>query len=119
LRRKAEDKLKAINEAYVTIRASQPRQDQDDAPHWRVRWRGREMRAHNLHAIATLIDRGALGEEAEVFDPGAGRWLALTEIPECAPPWCGGACAAIAHMHSPARSSRSSSFSAAQRRAGS
>lgn len=86
LRRKAEEKLKAINEAYETIRASHPRQDQDDdrddTPHWRIRWRGREMRAGSLQEIVTLVDRGRLGEETEVFDPGAGRWLALTEIPE-------------------------------------
>lgn len=86
LRRRAEEKLKAINNAYETIRASHPeRQEPDeerDAPGWRVRWRGREGRAASLQAIAVLVDRGAVGEEAEVFDPGVGRWLALTDFPE-------------------------------------
>lgn len=45
LRQKAEDKLKAINEAYETIRASRewPDDRRDDGD-WRVRSRGREMR---------------------------------------------------------------------------
>jgi curved DNA-binding protein CbpA len=87
LRRKAEEKLKAINEAYETIRAARPdRPERDeppsDAPSWRVRWRGHEARAASLQAIAMLVDAGSIGEEAEVLDPAAGRWMALTDFPE-------------------------------------
>lgn len=89
LRRKAEEKLKAINEAYETIRASRPerperpeREEPSDTPSWRVRWRGHEARADSLQAIAMLVDAGTIGEEAEVLDPAAGRWMALTDFPE-------------------------------------
>jgi len=94
LRRKAEEKLKAINEAYETILASGPgqyrrhqqhreeRKEENEAPAWRVRWRGHEAHAANLPDIVTLVERGALGEDAEIYDPAAARWIPLTEFPE-------------------------------------
>ena len=83
LRQKAEERLKAINEAYETIRASRegPDDDGDDGA-WRVRSRGRELRVAGLDVVVTLVNRGAVGEEAEVFDPAAGRWIPLADIPE-------------------------------------
>ncbi len=90
LRRKAEEKLKAINEAYETIRASRRDGHGDDektvhdqaGPSWRVRWRGREARAASLEEIVQLVVRGDIDESAEVFDPGTGRWIELTGIPD-------------------------------------
>jgi hypothetical protein len=92
LRQKAEEKLKAINEAYETIRASRAgdgsespeseRHDDETPLSWRVRWRGREARAANLQEIVMLVDRGGVGEDAEVFDPGAARWRPLVEFAE-------------------------------------
>lgn len=86
LRRRAEEKLKAINEAWETIRAARegssrrPYAEEDPRDTWRVRWRGREIRVAGLNAIAILVHRGAIGEEAEIFDPTAGRWAALREF---------------------------------------
>jgi hypothetical protein len=92
LRQKAEERLKAVNEAYETIRASResgwsgtPRPtpgEGGDGGAWRVRSHGREMRVAGLHAVVTLVNRGAVGEEAEVFDPATGRWIPLADIPE-------------------------------------
>lgn len=97
LRRKAEEKLKLINEAYATIRASRAGRDsghgsdsergserngQDAPPAWRVRWRGREALAASLQEIVMLVDRGGVGEDAEVFDPGAARWRPLADFAE-------------------------------------
>lgn len=90
LRRKAEEKLKAINEAYETIRASRRdvRGDGDDGipeqegTSWRVRWHGREGRAASLQEIANLVARGNIDESAEVLDPGTGRWSPLIELPD-------------------------------------
>lgn len=87
LRRRAEEKLKAINEAWEAIRASRegssrrPYADEDAPDAWRVRWSDREVRvAGGLQAIVILVHRGAIGEEAEIFDPAAGRWAALAEF---------------------------------------
>lgn len=94
LRKKAEEKLKAINEAYETILASGPgqyrrhqqhheeRKEENEASAWRVRWRGHEARVPDLQAIVTLVGRGALGEDAEIYDPAAARWIPLVEFPE-------------------------------------
>ena len=94
LRRKAEEKLKEINAAWETIRTaregtfrSAPRgssteDEGDPGDAWRVRWRGREARVANLNAVLLLVHRGTIGEDAEVFDPTAGRWQPLTEFPE-------------------------------------
>jgi hypothetical protein len=80
LSQKAGQKLAAINEAYETILASRdsPREDPSS---WRVRSRGREYPAPTLDAIVILVDDGAFGDEAEVFDPEVGAWSALTSIP--------------------------------------
>lgn len=94
LRRKAEEKLKAINEAWETIRSSRGRSssrgfasdssrpEQEESGTWRVRWRGREARVGGPAEIAALLDRGHIGEKAEAFDPAAGRWIPITDIPE-------------------------------------
>jgi hypothetical protein len=88
LRRKAEEKLKAINQAWETIRESReggsrrPYAEEEARDAWRVRWRGREVRVADLHAIVILVHRGAIGEDAEIFDPEAGRWAPLAEFAE-------------------------------------
>lgn len=91
LRQKAEEKLKDINGAYETIRASREggwsRARRHAAPDqgaaaWRVRWHGREVEVAGLGEVVTLLADGAIGEEAQVFDPAAGRWIPLAEIPE-------------------------------------
>lgn len=94
LRRKAEEKLKAINEAWETIRESRergtgrsrrrgaPPQDRGGSTTgWRVRSRGREISVPDLEGIAELVARGSVGGDAEVYDPKFGRWVPLEEIP--------------------------------------
>lgn len=92
LRRKAEEKLKAINEAWETIRTSRGRgssrgfasdssqPEREARETWRIRWRGREARVGGPAEIATLLDQGHIGEKAEAFDPAAGRWIPITDI---------------------------------------
>lgn len=93
LRQKAEEKLKAINEAYETIRASREgrsrRYGEEEAPYgedeagaWRVRWAGREIRVASVAHAANLIDRGAIGEGAELLDPTTGKWAPVADFPE-------------------------------------
>lgn len=93
LRQKAEEKLKAINEAYETIRASREGRSrrfaeeeasygEDEGGAWRVRWAGREIRVASVATVASLIDRGAVGEGAEVFDPSTGKWAPAADYPE-------------------------------------
>jgi hypothetical protein len=89
LQRRAEEKVKAINEAYETIRQSRlgawSSDDDDDSPDspgpWRVRTRGREYGFASLEEIASLTSRGAIREPAEVLDPDTGLWHPLAEIP--------------------------------------
>lgn len=84
VQRKAQEKLKAINEAYQTVRAA--RADgwakAEHAAEWRVRVGEREMSVADLDSLAHMADRGRIGEEAEVFNPGVGRWMPLLEVPE-------------------------------------
>lgn len=93
LRQRAEEKLKAIHEAYETIREARgafppesvsAEEADPDAPEsgWRVRWRGREFAVEDLREAATLVDRGTIGDGAEVFDPSVGCWAAADWIPE-------------------------------------
>ena len=88
LRHKAEEKLKTINQAFETIRASreggyrQPRAAEEPDHSWRVRFRGREIRVSGIEVIALLVARGHVGEDAEIFDPRAGRWAPLSEFGE-------------------------------------
>ncbi len=88
LRRKAEEKLKAINEAYEMILASHPEDHLlhddpgEEAPAWRIRWRGQESGVAGFQAIMTLVERGRIGEDAELLDPAVGQWAPLTNFPE-------------------------------------
>jgi hypothetical protein len=88
LRQKAEEKLKTINQAFETIRASReggyrpPRPAEEPDHSWRLRFRGREIRVAGLEVIILMVDRGHVGEDAEIFDPRAGRWAALDGFAE-------------------------------------
>lgn len=93
LRERAEEKLKAVHEAYETIREARGAFSPDavaeeeadpDAPEsgWRVRWKGREFAVADLSAAAALVNQGAIGDGAEVFDPSVGCWAAAEWIPE-------------------------------------
>jgi hypothetical protein len=87
LREKAEEKLKTINTAYATIREScgsawdETAGDVDEPGPWRARSRGHETRFADLESIARVVERGTLGEDADVFDPLAGTWVPLATIP--------------------------------------
>jgi curved DNA-binding protein CbpA len=88
LRRKAEEKLKEINEAWKTIRDSAERtaraavRDEDDKPVWRVRARGREYRFAHVDDIARLARRGDLRADAQIFDAATDRWVAIGTLPD-------------------------------------
>lgn len=88
LRRKAEEKLKEINEAWKTIQDSVEwtdrarARDEEGGPVWRVRARGREYRFADLEDIARLARRGQLRADAEMFDAAADRWVAIGTIPD-------------------------------------
>ena len=94
LRQRAEEKLKAVHEAYATLRESRgewPRQAAGEAAApdpeaeesgWRVRWRGREIAVEDVTEAAALVDRGTIGEGAEILDPSVGCWAAADWIPE-------------------------------------
>lgn len=75
LRTKAEEKLKAINAAYATISES------EWPGAWRARSRGRETRFADLESIARSVERGALGDDADVLDPAVGEWVRLATVP--------------------------------------
>lgn len=91
LQRKAQEKLKAINSAYETIRGersgggwradrSAPREE-GSAPVWKVRSGGREWPAPNLETILAWTAAGRIAPDAEVFDPGPGSWSRLDSSP--------------------------------------
>lgn len=94
LRQRAEEKLKAIHEAYASIRESRGGWTREPAGEetapgpeteetgWRVRWRGREIAVEDVTEAAALVDRGTIGDGAEVFDPSVGCWAAAEWIPE-------------------------------------
>ncbi|MCM2313641.1 MAG: DnaJ domain-containing protein [Thermoanaerobaculia bacterium] len=87
LRAKAEEKLKSINAAYASIREScdeawpEAEGGRDEPGAWRARSRGRESRFADLESIARFVERGSLGEDADVFDPSTGRWAPIETIP--------------------------------------
>lgn len=87
LRTKAEEKLKAINAAYATIRESSEGAwpEAEGEPEWpgawRARSRGRETRFADLESIARSVERGALGDDADVLDPAVGEWAPLATVP--------------------------------------
>lgn len=94
LQMKAQEKLKAINEAYETIvgareatgwrGAAGPADEAraGSAPPWRVRSGGREWPAPALETILVWAVRGRIGADAEVLAPGATSWMRLESMPE-------------------------------------
>lgn len=95
VQRKADEKLKRINEAYQTIRAARegsgprrgaPRPEGSETREgpamWRVRTAGREGVVPDLAYLIAFVERGRIGPDAEVFHPGLGKWLPLAEVPE-------------------------------------
>jgi curved DNA-binding protein CbpA len=92
MQRKAQEKLKSVNEAYEAIRAARAgtwRGDRGraaeshaaDAP-WRVRMQGRQLGFESLAQIAMYVERGAIREPAEVMEASKGTWMALNAVPE-------------------------------------
>jgi hypothetical protein len=87
LRRRAEEKLKAINEAFATIREA--REGAGDRAHrgsrepggWQVRTGGRELRLASLEDVARLAERGAIDESAELFDDTTMQWVPISTVP--------------------------------------
>ncbi len=90
LRRRAEEKLKAINEAYDEIRRSgsrgsrstYSRPEPDSTPGWRVRDGRQERAAADLRTILAWIVRGNVTADDEIWDPRQGRWMPVMEVPE-------------------------------------
>jgi curved DNA-binding protein CbpA len=92
MQRKAQEKLKSVNEAYEAIRAARAgtwRGDRGrasdrpaaDAP-WRVRMEGRQLGFASLAEIAMYVERGAIRLPAEVMEVATGQWLPLDKVPE-------------------------------------
>ena len=96
LQRKAQEKLKAINQAFETIRDSRsgagPRRGRPEGDSgadrenerevWRVRAGQREWPARNLDQILAWAAAGRFGTEAEVLAPNSSAWIALESLPE-------------------------------------
>ena len=94
LRKKADDKLKAINEAYERLKtepspSSRTRRREGTAGQtpreWRVRGDGQEAVAHDFATLLMWAVRGKVDPTDEVFHPDQQRWIPLTQIPELAP----------------------------------
>jgi curved DNA-binding protein CbpA len=97
LRRKAQEKLKEINQAYETITAAggaggrgrrewagggERGKSSRGGGDWRLRNGGRETAGLTLDRIVELAERGSIGEDAEIFHPSNGRWMRLRDLPE-------------------------------------
>ena len=95
LRRKAEEKLKSINQAYETLRKSggrgsggfgrrHARAGSEAGPQWKVRDDRREVSAKNLEQLARWVLAGKVVASDEVWDPRHGAWLRVAQVPELA-----------------------------------
>lgn len=92
LRRRAEEKLKAINEAYQAISAGgfrstrQPGGEAGGASRgasgWKVRDQKRERDARGLDEILEWVALGFVTADDEIYHPGAGRWIRAGELRE-------------------------------------
>ena len=96
LQRKAQEKLKAINQAFETIRDSRsgagagrrrPEGDsstdrENEGRVWRVRAGEREWSAPDLDQILAWAAAGRFGTDAEVQAPNSGGWITLESLPE-------------------------------------
>ncbi|HEY0591820.1 MAG TPA: J domain-containing protein [Thermoanaerobaculia bacterium] len=95
LQQKAQEKLKAINEAYDTICAERVARgwrddaearaggrDEGEPARWLVRSRGRDWPAPDLETILAWTARGRIGGDAEVLAPGATTWVRVDAMPE-------------------------------------
>ncbi|HUP65401.1 MAG TPA: J domain-containing protein [Thermoanaerobaculia bacterium] len=96
LQRKAQEKLKAINQAFETIRdsrsgtgrrGSRPEGDargdrKNEGAAWRVRAGEREWPARDLDEILAWASAGRFGSDAEILGPNGGGWIALESLPE-------------------------------------
>ncbi|HVR43223.1 MAG TPA: DnaJ domain-containing protein [Thermoanaerobaculia bacterium] len=94
VQRKAEEKLKAINEAYRTILregnesgagrrgGAWPPEPEADLAAWGVRTGTHEVMLPDYESLADLVGRGRIGADAEVRPPGSGGWMRLGDVPE-------------------------------------
>ena len=94
LRRKAEEKLKRINEAYQRLiaagagsrsRANHGTKSENDRRprnEWRVRGNGKEVVAPDFPTLMMWAARGWVGPDDELFFPSENRWVRLRDVPE-------------------------------------
>lgn len=100
LRRKAEEKLKRINQAYETLRRNGSRgsgsegsrsqthrnesSDSSAPSQWKIRDDRREVVAKNFEQLARWVLGGKVVGSDEVWDPRAETWLRVSSVPELA-----------------------------------
>lgn len=95
LRRRAEEKQKEINEAYEAIRAAaggrsrwpggfEAERAESKPDGWAVQSRGGVIFADDLATILQWLADGRLRGNEEVYDPDAGRWIPLADVPATA-----------------------------------
>lgn len=96
LRRKAEEKLKRINQAYEILKrngargfgsrgsASREQERSETGPQWKVRDSRREISAKNFEQLAHWVLGGKVVGSDEVWDPRLGNWLLVADVPELA-----------------------------------
>jgi hypothetical protein len=98
LRRRAEEKLKEINRAYEILREGggshrsqrpsrgesreQAGEGRSGPRAWTVRDSERQMRAESFEQLARWVLRGRVVGTDEVWDPRAGGWVRVAEVPE-------------------------------------
>lgn len=98
LRKKAEEKLKRINQAYEVLKKNgsrrsgrsgfgaqrdQPRSSQS-APEWKVRDRKSERTAKNFEQLVRWILAGKVVGSDQVWDPRHRSWVRVHDVPELA-----------------------------------
>lgn len=96
LRKKAEEKLKRINQAYEILRKSggrrpgsagfganrDQRRSSQSGPEWKVRDGRSERTARNFEQLVRWVLGGKVVGSDEVLDPRHGTWLRVNDVPE-------------------------------------
>ncbi len=94
LRKKAEEKLKRINQAYEVLRKNGSRdrfgsqraqsRPSHSGPEWKVRDRRSERTARNFEQLVRWVLGGKVVESDEVWDPRHAAWVRVSNVPELA-----------------------------------